>query len=136
MQDIWTILQETAGYSFPMQFIVIPREGCGISCMWQPHLNEEMFADMMCLTTTCLPCRLLSADTMNKTKPLRACVREGQVAIGLDGEHLAEGLEVIGEGHVTASVVVGEHHEVVGSITLAPVRVLLLHMLQRFPHQL
>ena len=62
--------------------------------------------------------------------------RECQVAVGLNGEHLAKGAELVGEGHVATGMVIREHHDMVRSIALVPVRVLLLHMLQRFPNQL
>ena len=63
-------------------------------------------------------------------------LRKGEIAIGLNGEHLTHLAQLESQCHVTAGMVVGEHHEMVCSIVLLPVRVIGLHMLQRLAHQL
>ena len=62
--------------------------------------------------------------------------RGGDVAVGLDGEHLAPLGVAQRRRHVAAAVVVGEHHEMVRAILPVPVGVPIPHIRQRPPHHL
>lgn len=59
-----------------------------------------------------------------------------QAAVCLDGEHFPKLLKLQGLGHLTLAMVIAEHHEVVSPIGRIPVRVVLLHMRYRTPHQI